>query len=88
MISYTETYNGDIALLGMSSEMDRRLRRTLDDLEGNDRERWNALLNEIDEAVTQKIQEHGVDTETGEWCGDWSAEGIVRAALDRAAHPA
>lgn len=35
----------------------------------------------IEGAITAKIREHGVDTETGEWLGDWNAEAIITEIL-------
>ena len=81
-VSYTETYDGDIALLGMSPAMDDVLRSTLDVLEDDDRDRWYALKDEINEAINEKIQEFGV-SEDGEWMGEWSAEQVVRGILGR-----
>lgn len=74
-ISYTETYNGDIADLAMSPAMDDLLRETL--AEHNDQTEIEA---EIKDAITAKLREHGVDGE-GEWLGQWSPEQIVRGIL-------
>jgi hypothetical protein len=81
-VSYTETYNGHIPDLGMSPAMDDTLRAALDTLEADDRDRWHALQEEINEAITAKIQECGVSAD-GEWLGEWSAEQIVRGVLGR-----
>jgi hypothetical protein len=84
-VSYTETYTGYIPDLALPYTLDKRLQAILD---GDDREVAAAVEREITEKVTAMIRKHGVNTDTGEWYGDWSAEDIVRAALDRAAHPA
>lgn len=80
--SHTETFslNRDgIADLGLPVALDERLRDALD---GDHR---HEIQDEISTAITARIQRHGVNTETGEWYGDWSAEEIVRDALNRPA---
>lgn len=78
--SHTETYSigrDGLADLALPLELAEQLRDALD----GDRGYW--IENEINDAITAKIQEHGVDAETNEWFGEWSAEQIVRDALVR-----
>ncbi len=80
--SHTESFNlnrDDIADLALPVELDERLRDALDDDDHR-----HEIQDEIDVAITAKIQQHGVNTETGEWYGKWSAEAIVLDALNRA----
>jgi hypothetical protein len=82
MISNAETYdiNRDgIADLGLHHDLDERLRAALDH---EDRSIQHAVTDEIDRAITAKIQQYGV-TDSGEWLGDWSPTDIVTEILDR-----
>lgn len=84
-ISHTETYAGYVADLALPGDLETALRDALAD--HDDR---TEIAGAINEAVTAKLREHGVNTDTGEWLGDWSAEQIVREILARhgAAQPA
>lgn len=79
-VSYTETfdpgmdYRSDLAL---PHALDQRLDEAL---HGDHRDK---VRDEVRDVITSKIQLHGVNTETGEWYGDWSAEAIVTEILDR-----
>jgi hypothetical protein len=75
MTSYSLTHDG-MADLALPLALEERLRDALD---GN----WDAeIRDEIDSAVTAKLQEHGVSAD-GTWLGDWSAVDIVTGVLDR-----
>ncbi|MFC7276209.1 hypothetical protein ACFQS1_19630 [Paractinoplanes rhizophilus] len=74
--SYTETYAGYLPDLGMSPAMDDLLRDVLDN--HDDR---GEIEDEINQAITAKLREFGVDADTGEWRGEWSPEQIVRGVL-------
>ena len=79
-ISYTQrfTMHGDdpwaIADLGLSPALEQRM------LAADDRD--PAIGAEISRRVTEQLRTHGVNIETYEWLGDWSAEDIVRDVLD------
>lgn len=78
--SYTEKFSLGavfaIAELGMSPRMDELLRDTLDGHVNR-----LAIREEIEERITVLLQRDGVDEDTGEWFGTWSAERIVRNVL-------
>lgn len=80
-ISYTESFdlNQSFALddLGMTLDQDERLRVAL-----RDHPESGYIQQEIEEKITEQIREHGVNTETGEWLGEWSATDIVTQVLD------
>lgn len=77
--SYTETFSFgnpfSIAELGMSPDMDQLLYRVIREHDDN-----AAIESEIEDAITEKIRNHGVTSE-GEWLGEWSAEQVVRDIL-------
>jgi transcriptional regulator with XRE-family HTH domain len=81
-VSYTETYDLSasfaIADLALSVEAEQRLRTALDE-----HPQATEIEYDIEQAITAKLREHGVDTDTGEWFGEWSASDIVRSVLDR-----
>lgn len=81
-VSFTEAFDLGapfaIADLGMPAEMDDALRSAL-----NEHPDAVAITAEVEQAITAQLREHGVNTETGEWRGDWSAETIVRDVLRR-----
>lgn len=77
--SYTETYHPNtngLADLALPVDLEAHLRDAIDE-PGSD------LADRIGDAITAQIREHGVNTETGEWLGQWSAEDIVRRVLAR-----
>lgn len=80
-ISYTETYDMGVSFafsdLGLMGPIEQELRDALDG------EHAPEIRGEIEREITAEIREHGVYIGTGEWLGEWSAEDIVRAALDR-----
>jgi antitoxin (DNA-binding transcriptional repressor) of toxin-antitoxin stability system len=74
-ISYTETYHphrDGLADLALPVELDAQLA-----------DADPTVAQEVADAITAKIQEHGVVLGTGEWLGDWSTVKIVRDILDR-----
>ena len=84
-ISYTETYDMDrdgIADLALPGGLEFVLNAMLREGEGNE------IQAAIEREITAQMQRHGVDTETGEWCGDWSAAKIVRDILKAHTAPA
>lgn len=78
-ISYTKTFDLDQSFalddLGMTLRQDDRLREALDSEDGH------LVKDEIEQRITAKLREHGVDTEDGEWLGAWSAVDIVTEVL-------
>lgn len=65
-----------IADLALPVDLDQRLRNALDG------ERGTEIRFELDEAITAKLNEHGVDDE-GVWLGEWDAAAIVTDILNR-----
>lgn len=81
--SYTETFDVWIdgtELLALPHELDQRVDEAL---HGEDRDKSEEIREEISTAITEKIQQYGVNATTGEWYGEWSAETIVRDILAR-----
>jgi len=79
-ISHTIKYDvatDSTADLALSNELDAALDAALT---GDDR---HEIAEKINIAINARLAEHGVDTETGEWLGDWSATEIVKAVLDQ-----
>lgn len=76
-ISYAETFDlgSQVADLGLALDLAARLDSALDGPWGY------GIRSEIERDVTEMLREHGVDAETGEWLGDWSAAEIVAAIL-------
>lgn len=75
-ISRTETYHphrDGLADLAMSAANDTRLHAA-----------DPSVAQAVADAITKRIRHYGVNTETGEWLGTWSAEAIVVKILDEA----
>lgn len=82
-VIHTATYDAcldGLELLALPSALDARLAAALDH---DDPDTRHVISDEVSAAITEQIQLHGVDTNTGEWLGDWSVEAIVTAALGR-----
>ena len=79
-ITYTATYNMDmdfaLADLALTTDLEDRLREALDG------DRGPEIQAQIEERITAQLRLHGVNTETGEWLGDWDTDGIVRGVLN------
>jgi hypothetical protein len=80
-ISYTETFDlyqaGGIPDLALDTEVEERLRDALDTSDGPE------IRELIEQQITAQLRIHGVDTDTDEWRGQWSATDIVVAILNR-----
>lgn len=82
MTSYTETFDlsqpfakADLAL---PHHLDLLLIAALESPQGPE------IRATIEASITARIQLHGVDTNTGEWLGDWNAEAIITEILANA----
>jgi hypothetical protein len=75
--SHTETFNlsSQLADLALPHHLDRLLTAALDSPQGEE------VRDAVETAITAKIREHGVDTNTGEWLGEWNAEAIITKIL-------
>ncbi len=80
--SYTQTYHpykDGLVDLALPVELDQELTEAMD--------ADSTVADRLGDAITAQLRRHGVDTETGEWYGDWSAESIVHSILTNGEHP-
>lgn len=78
--SHTETFdlNRDgLADLALSRELEERTTAALEGEQGAE------IRDEIQREITRHLREYGVNADTGEWLGDWSAADVVVQVLDR-----
>lgn len=83
-ISYVESFDlsTQVSDLALSPALTVRLADALGGPHGNE------IRSVIETTITRLIRHYGVDTDTGEWLGDWAASNIVSTILAVAAVPA